>query len=422
MAKTLALSPDRLGVDPADLPTAYDARGFDALSDERLFATVARVVAIPKQEAANSFVLHAPLELLARRALLRYVAPERRVGIRRQLVRVAALYEHAGESIETGDEAAFDAPADARAAVADAIAARDLAGVDAAAAWLGRYANADDVLALAAAAVGSLAAAGHANIYFLLLQRTAWASRPALALLRPLAREIARYPEFRVEWLDDTTVTGADGPDAGARLADALADTPFLGLPGTDFVFPTVHQVDSGGHARAIVEPTLPVDLRVASAEIQRVAALSMVQDDPTYAPYGWSHCLTLSQAAIGIRHWVADPVAAAAIAATYVVAFRAAEGAHPIAVDWEPEPTTVAPCDALDAEPAVAAGAVFHAGDEDLESLLPELAARAGSHDDAHLAKYTLACFDAAAGDPARARLYFAAAAYLGAWWAQRR
>ena len=51
----------------------------------------------------------------------------------------------------------------------------------------------------------------------------------------------------------------------------------------------------------------------------------------------------------------------------------------------------------------------------------MPELAARAASHEDAHLAKYTLACFDAAAGNPRRRRLYLAAAAYLGAWWAGR-
>jgi hypothetical protein len=419
--ETAALTDDRLGIDPSDVASAYAARGLDRLSDEQLFATVARVVSTPKQEPANSFVLHAPLELLARRALLRYVAPEQRIGVRHQLVRVAAEYEHTGEPIEP-NAVSFPSAADARAALAEGIARKDLAAVDAAAAWLGRDANADDVLALADTAVDSLAAAGHANIYFLLLGRTAWASRPALELLRPLAREIARYPELRVEWLDDASPTGTAEPDAGRHLAEALAGTPPLGLPGSDFVFPTVHQVDAGGHARAIVAPHLPADLGVASAEIQRVAALSMLQDDPKFAPYGWSHCLTLSQAAIGIRRWVADPYAAAAIAATYVVAFRAAEGAHPIALDWEPERTDRAPLDVLDAEPALAAAAVFHATDDDLDAVGPVLAARAGSHDDAHLAKYTLACFDAASGDPARARLYLAAAAYLGAWWAQLR
>jgi hypothetical protein len=49
---------------------------------------------------------------------------------------------------------------------------------------------------------------------------------------------------------------------------------------------------------------------------------------------------------------------------------------------------------------------------------LVPELAARAGAHEDAHLAKYTLACFSAAANDNAERRLYLSAAAYLSALW----
>jgi hypothetical protein len=239
-------------------------------------------------------------------------------------------------------------------------------------------------------------------------------------LLRPLAREVARYPELRVEWLDGVSVAGISRPDAGTVLADALATTPRLGLPGTDFVLPTVHQVDAGGQARAIVEPNLPADLDVASRAILRSAAQSMLQDDPTFAPYGWTHCLTLSQAAIGIRYWLAEPVRAAAISATYVVAFRAAEGAHALDAGFEPPRPGGEALEALDAEPGVAAGAVFHASDEELDAIVPELAARGGSHYDAHVAKYTLACFDAAASDPAARRLYLAAAAYLGAWWAQ--
>ena len=63
----------------------------------------------------------------------------------------------------------------------------------------------------------------------------------------------------------------------------------------------------------------------------------------------------------------------------------------------------------------------MFHASDGERDAIVPELAARAASHEDAHLAKYTLACFDAAAADPEQRRLYLAAAAYLGAWWATR-
>lgn len=74
---------------------------------------------------------------------------------------------------------------------------------------------------------------------------------------------------------------------------------------------------------------------------------------------------------------------------------------------------------DALDCDPPTAAGAVFHASEEQLAAIGPELAARGGAHQDAHVAKYTLACLDAAAFDPARRSLYLAAAAYLHAWWA---
>ena len=49
------------------------------------------------------------------------------------------------------------------------------------------------------------------------------------------------------------------------------------------------------------------------------------------------------------------------------------------------------------------------------------ELATRAALHHDAHLVKYTLACFDAATADPGRRRLYLSAAASLSAWWAQQ-
>jgi hypothetical protein len=164
------------------------------------------------------------------------------------------------------------------------------------------------------------------------------------------------------------------------------------------------------------------VDLADAGTAIVRVAAHSMLQDDPTYAPYGWSHCLTLPQAVLGLRSGSADPATATAIAATYVVAFRAAESSRNIDIDWRPRPSSVAARDAIDADPETAASGVYHASDEAIAAIGPELAARAGSHEDAHLAKYTLACFDAAAQDPPGQRLYLAAAAYLRAWWANQR
>src|SRR5438132_10313036 len=107
-----------LGIDPDDVSAAYRARGLDALSDERLFSLAARAVSIPKRAAADSFILHAPLELLARRALLHYVAPGRRTAVREQIVRVAAQYERAAEPVEPDARRSFASPAAARAAFA----------------------------------------------------------------------------------------------------------------------------------------------------------------------------------------------------------------------------------------------------------------------------------------------------------------
>ena len=220
------------------------------------------------------------------------------------------------------------------------------------------------------------------------------ATVPRSALLRPLVREVARLPELRVEWTRGEIE--ARGRDA-AGFADVLARTPRLGLPGSDFIFPTVHQVDAGGQAHDVIAGSLPPDLAAAGDAILRVAATSMIQDDATYAPYGWSHCLTLPQSVLGIIPWVESPTAATAIAATYVVAFRAAQSSRDIDMDRPPERTRVGARDAIDADPETAASAVFHASDAERAAIIPELAARAAVHEDAHLAKYTLACFDAA-------------------------
>src|SRR5512135_3680593 len=113
----LTAPPTRLEIDPDDVGSGYRARGFDALSDEQLFAVAARVVSIPKREPADSFVLHAPLELLARRALLQAVEPDRRTAVREQIIRVAARYERAAQPVDTSGDASFASPAAAGAAL-----------------------------------------------------------------------------------------------------------------------------------------------------------------------------------------------------------------------------------------------------------------------------------------------------------------
>jgi hypothetical protein len=299
----------------------------------------------------------------------------------------------------------------------DAIATGDLDRVDAVTMALLDVATIDEIMMVAEPLLPSLAAAGHAPIGFFFASRLAATSRAALALLRPLLHEAARSPQLRVHWTDDVDeiAVAADGPG----LYEALAATPLPGLPGTDFIFPVVHQADDSGIARAVIAPHLGDDISALCAATLRVAAHSMLQDDPRYAPYGWTHCLTLPHAIFEIMPWLSRRRQAAAIAATYVAGFRAAEGRALVDVAWQPQRNTLDLVEALDASSSEAGGAWYHATDEALGGALPALVGRAAVHEDAHFAKYTLACIAAAQRDHTGRALYLAAAASLAAWWA---
>jgi hypothetical protein len=152
---------------------------------------------------------------------------------------------------------------------------------------------------------------------------------------------------------------------------------------------PVASSLAAAGHA-SILLYLLP---RVSPARgtLLRAAARAMLVADPDHAPYGWSHCLTMPQAVMGLAGDAITARSAVAIAATYVVGFRAALGQ----VDLVPDHETDAP--GID---------------------VADLATAASLHHDAHLVKHTLACLDAAAYDPTHRSLYLAAAARLVAWW----
>ena len=182
----------------------------------------------------------------------------------------------------------------------------------------------------------------------------------------------------------------------------------------------------SGLAAELLAGPTESIGLRSARRTLLRVAAWSMLQDDPDHAPYGWTHCLTMPQAALGIAPTAHEPADAVAVAATYVLGFRSTLGKVALDPHWSPEPLTgLGPeaelstrLDALAGSPDEAAAATWHAPGTSVPAIVSRLAGYAASHPDAHLAKYTVACLDAASADPEADRLFLAAAAFLGAWW----
>src|SRR5437764_1425776 len=160
-----------------------------APSDRSILAAATTRLAVPRQDIPpqrSSFVLHAPMELLARGALLPYVPSEARQPARARIEALVAGYERIPAQAGA-PPAAFASVAAASDALLQALADRDAGRVDATAAWLdARAATADIAHALAPHALPALAAAGHANIYIGLLAR---ASRAAH--LTPMLRAVA---------------------------------------------------------------------------------------------------------------------------------------------------------------------------------------------------------------------------------------
>ena len=229
--------------------------------------------------------------------------------------------------------------------------------------------------------------------------------------------ELARYPELQLHWFEDP-----DDPVVGVSLGDALLDVPMLGVPGSDFIFPIMHQAEESGLAAKLLSAFAAAsDTARVRRELSRIAAWSMLQEPSDYAPYGWSHCLTMPQAVMGIAGDGVEPARATAVAATYVVGFRAALGQRALDPNWAPGVSDFRDlAEARATGPEGAAAFVWHSADAELAGIVEGLAGFASAHHDAHLVKYTLACFDAAGTDPAYRRLYLAAAASLSGWWAQ--
>lgn len=353
-----------------------------------LLMTPADALSIPKAATADSFVLHAPLELMARVGLLPFVHASRRDEAADRIDLLRQQYLDAGSSVSTPVVVAVDDLPAAATQLLQAIAAGDLDRVDAVAASLLPRLTAHEAIGLLGdGVVTSLAAAGHAPIGFALLARV----QPALpaTLLRGALRGVAQHPDWQVRW-------HLDVGDAGdpAQLHDAIRATPTLGRPGSDFIFPLMSQVQDRGVAAEVLAPVLATrfDTARAARTLTRIAAWSMVHDDPSQAPYGWSHALTMPQGVMAMAGAGVPPRTALAVAATFLVGFRAAHGTMPVP-------------------------AVIDAGDPPQVSVA-ELATAAALHEDAHLVKYTLACLHAAEDDPSHRALYLRAAAHLVDWW----
>lgn len=384
-----------------------------------LLADVAAVVQVPRVDPADSFVLHAPLEALARTSLLPRVAPEARRAAEQRLRDVAATFTAFGDVVAPPAPIPADrSPAELAAMLAGAIASGDLDTTDAAAAALAARTDAAALRALLAHdVVPRLAAAGHAPIFLQLLAAVRGADAPPVrAMLRPLVRELARASTWHLDWWVGGGV-GERPADDGDALAHALAAVPYLGVPGSDFIFPLMDQAQRSGTAQRTITGVLPEDPSATARVVARIAIRSMLQEPTDYAPYGWTHCLTMPQAVMALADVCPEPVAAA-VAATHVVGFRIAFAPDPLDLGWTPARVGGDPVVALEGRPDDAAATVWHLPAEARPAMWRELATRASIHHDAHLVKYVDACLRVAAADPEFEHAALAAAAKLVAWW----
>jgi len=336
-------------------------------ADADFIAAAAAVIDVPKAAPPDSFVLHAPLELLARALLLERVPANGRDAARGAITRLVTDYVDAGPAADPADVPSL-APAP----------------------------HVDDI-------VLSLAAAGHAPI--LLTLRARLHDLPGTFGDGLVAMELTRNPGWTFTWPTTRVTAGPPSGDLAARLASPRSP----GDPGSNFIYPTMHLTETSGLAAEVLdEPLRGLAVADARRTLLRVAARSMLQDDPGAAPYGWTHCLTLPQAALAAVDLGADPDVAVAVAATYVLGFRATLGRVRLDDAWKPPVRSVA-------------GRVWAATGAALAEVVDDLVAFGACHPDAHVAKYTLACLDATADDPDAGPLYLAAAAHLHEWWREK-
>lgn len=400
--------------DASDPRDSWGQSPLAALSDAQLAGAVAAAIAAPKRDADSSFLTHAPLELAARLNLLPMAAESARDGVRRRIAAIAGEYARAGEEIETA-AGRFADDASAIRALKHAIVEGDAEGADAALLFLiPRVPASALAAALSADLLPMLGAAAHAPILLADLPKLEGRIDGAGALLRAPVAMIAREAAFRLRWHEAASEEKFDG-DAERELFERLKDPPSVSSPSV-YIAPIMLAVEADGYAaRRLGDVTAAISGDAAERAILRIAAFSMLQDDPASAPYGWTHALTMPLGVFGCAPFVADKRALVRVAATYALGFRATLGK--VRLEARP-PEPARGRDFRDVKPEAAAGAVYHADPAEFPRIRAALAARAATHRDTHLAKYTLACFEAAGRDPEAARLYLAAAARLGAWW----
>lgn len=398
-----------------------------SLSDAELLRAAVERVRRPAAEI-RSFALHAPLELLSRAALLAHVPPAQRELARLQLATTALHYEKTTPFLPLPDVESATVSGDVDAqleALRFCIAEGDMAGSARATAVLARALPMHRLaVALVPGTLDTLAAAGHAPIFF---QRAAAldpvraaAARPLLVALVP---ELARSPELRFGWSPTPQGGGALDPSLAA-LERSLAGHRRPEAAALGSIFGMIHATEQAGAPQRVLAPALALDWGAPPVADRltrlacRIAARSMIAEPTDFAKYGWSHALTLAHANRALLPLGGDAGRCTRNALLFALASRHTMARAPLPERVELANPGLPLSEALRAGPDEAAAAAWHQPASGARAAWSHLAGEAAIRNDAHLVKHTLSALELAAEDPEREPLYRAAAARLVAVW----
>ncbi len=412
------------GIPPDRIVESYRERKLDSLSDSELFRAAACIVSTPKVEL-SSFRFHAPLEVMARQSLLPLVSPADRDLARVQMLATVAHYESRGETASPPARTLPPMrPGEAAAELRRALQQGDVELADALCLRLaddcGLHAALDSIADLC---LRTVTGAGHTHIGLMLTARM-WSEvgPSALGLARTGLRMLAQAPNLNLRPV--TRHSTLDNPEK--ELEARLSKVPALGGNLSRGLSGIMQAVENAGLVDEIIGDALLSSEDSERCEgalraVCRIAAYSMLADNQEVAKYGWSHCLTIPQAAWVLTRFVPARTfaqQAAHSATTWVIGHRATLGNGNLNLQLQFPQATWELSEALAHSPAAAASAAWHASPDERPAIVRRLATEAAIRSDAHLVKYTRACLDAAMQDPHCANLFHAAAAYLCSIW----
>ena len=185
-------------LDPNNVHGSWSRLGFEQMSDSDLLRAATELLVVPHREPADSFTLHAPLELMARAQMLPAVSQDRREAARQRIAHIAATWATTGTPATTEEAKPVEKPLDA---LAGALRDGDPAAVDRAFIALCAHRTQDEIIGdLADVVLPHLGGAAHGAIFLELLPRfRPIGVNPAL-MARTLLGDLARHPDRQLSW------------------------------------------------------------------------------------------------------------------------------------------------------------------------------------------------------------------------------